>query len=100
MDLLIATRFHSAILALISGVPVLSVNYQPKSSGMMKTLGLERYSVDIAEARPEVLWPLAEELMERRDRLKPAIRGQIGRIRGMIENSLDESVRRSGVFPE
>jgi len=98
-DLLLATRFHSALLALIGGVPVLSLSYQPKSSGMMKTLGLERYSIDIAEAGPEVLWPLAEELMGRWGRLRPEIGARIGRMRETIGTALGESLRRSGVAP-
>jgi len=54
-DVVIATRFHAAIFALNSGVPVLSIGYQPKSHETLKQLGLESFSMsienlDVAEA--------------------------------------------------
>ncbi len=42
-DLLLGTRFHSAVLAMTSGVPAVVLGYQPKSVGMMRMMGLERY---------------------------------------------------------
>jgi len=96
-DLLLATRFHSAILALQSGTPVLSLNYQPKSSGMMGLLGLRRYSVDLADARPEILGPLAEELLEKGAGLRSSLLERVGRIRETAERVLRESLEGTGI---
>lgn len=97
-DLLLATRFHSAILALLGGTPVLSLNYQPKSSGMMRMLGLERYAVDIAEVRPEVLGPLADEILGQGSRFRPAILERVGRMRETAKALLRETLDGMGIF--
>jgi colanic acid/amylovoran biosynthesis protein len=62
-DLLIATRFHSAIFAFLAGIPAISIAYQPKSAGIMSSLGLERFSLDIAAVNPLTLRQLAGEIL-------------------------------------
>jgi colanic acid/amylovoran biosynthesis protein len=47
MDLFLASRMHSAILALDTGIPVIALSYQPKSRGTFDLLGLGRYVVDV-----------------------------------------------------
>jgi colanic acid/amylovoran biosynthesis protein len=47
LDLLVATRMHSAIFALSSNVPALVIGYLHKSVGIMEMLGLERHALDI-----------------------------------------------------
>jgi colanic acid/amylovoran biosynthesis protein len=61
--LLIATRFHSAILAMTAGRPAIAVGYQPKSLGMMTMLGLARYCVPMEALEPSRLLPLVDEVM-------------------------------------
>jgi colanic acid/amylovoran biosynthesis protein len=62
-DLLIATRFHSAIFAFLAGVPAISIAYQPKSTGIMNSLGLDRYSLDISALNPDTISELAGEIL-------------------------------------
>jgi len=48
LDLLVATRTHSAIFALHAGVPTILISYSgPKALGIMERLGLEDYVLDI-----------------------------------------------------
>jgi colanic acid/amylovoran biosynthesis protein len=47
MDLFIGTRMHSNIFALAGGVPVLAIAYQYKTRGLMDTLGLSEWVLEI-----------------------------------------------------
>jgi colanic acid/amylovoran biosynthesis protein len=48
LDLLVGTRFHSVIFAMTSSVPVLAIEYEHKTSGIMHDLGLDEWVHDIA----------------------------------------------------
>lgn len=50
-DLLIGTRLHSAIIAMNFGTPAIAVNYEHKSEGIMRQLGL----ADMAATVPSLL---------------------------------------------
>lgn len=47
MDLVVATRMHSAIFALSQQVPTVCIAYQPKGTGLYRLLGLERQCIEI-----------------------------------------------------
>ncbi len=68
-DVVLGTRFHSVILALVAGVPAVALGYQPKSLGMMRMMGLERYCLPMDGAEPDRLADLLVELAERREQL-------------------------------
>ena len=66
LDLLVGTRFHSVIFALTAGVPALAIEYEPKTRGIMRDLGLERWVVPIASATAAGLIDLFDELVAAR----------------------------------
>lgn len=47
MDLLIGTKLHSIIYALIMNVPVIAISYQPKTEGIMEMADLEEWVIPI-----------------------------------------------------
>lgn len=49
LDMLVATRMHSAIFALNNAIPVLVIGYLHKSVGLMEVLGLPQAVLDINE---------------------------------------------------
>jgi colanic acid/amylovoran biosynthesis protein len=53
MDYFVASRFHSCIFALKGSVPTSAFAYLPKSTGIMRALGLEERVYDIASFNPE-----------------------------------------------
>lgn len=55
MDYFIATRMHSAILAINAGVPVMTIGYLHKSRGIMRELGLVQWCFDIGSITPAEL---------------------------------------------
>jgi len=76
-DLVVATRFHSALLALVRGVPALAIGYQPKTRGIMAGLGLETQAFDIGRVRAADLSAAAEEILaspaDFRERVRPRL---------------------------
>ncbi|TKI05778.1 colanic acid biosynthesis pyruvyl transferase WcaK [Martelella alba] len=47
--LTIGTRLHSAIISMNFGTPAIAINYEHKSLGILKNIGLEELSIDIKE---------------------------------------------------
>lgn len=70
MDIVIATRMHSAILALGAGTPAVVISYQPKARGMMADFDLGAYEVDISEVTARKLADMAAELLEAGESLR------------------------------
>ncbi|WP_370937300.1 polysaccharide pyruvyl transferase family protein [Amycolatopsis sp. cg13] len=66
-DLVIGTRFHSVIFALTAHVPCLAVEYEHKTAGIMRDLGLERWVVGIGEIRDTTLPTLLDSLIDHRE---------------------------------
>jgi colanic acid/amylovoran biosynthesis protein len=49
LDYLVGTRFHSVIFALTAGTPALAIEYEHKTSGIMRDLGLADWVIPIRE---------------------------------------------------
>jgi len=60
-SLFLGTRMHSNILALLSGVPVVAIEYQYKTAGIMESLGIGEYVVPIRDAKPDRLLKLLDK---------------------------------------
>lgn len=62
---LVGTRFHSVIFGLLSGTPAISLSYfGPKSQGIMASVDLRRFSVDLHMIRAQMLKGMLADLME------------------------------------
>lgn len=46
-DIVIATRFHNILLALLSNKPVIAISFHHKCRSLMRSVGLEKYCLDI-----------------------------------------------------
>lgn len=57
MDLFVGTRLHSNIFALIQQIPVIAIQYQYKTLGIMQMAGLDDFVIKIEDASPETLPP-------------------------------------------
>ncbi|MER6900655.1 polysaccharide pyruvyl transferase family protein, partial [Amycolatopsis sp. NPDC000740] len=66
-DLVIGTRFHSVIFALTAHVPCLAIEYEHKTAGIMRDLGLEQWVVGIGEVRDTTLPALLDSLVDHRE---------------------------------
>lgn len=94
IDLIVATRFHSAIFALISGVPAIAIGYQPKSVGIMRLLNLERYCMEIDHMSSKQLLGLIEEILNNHQRIKDMILQNVTQIKYRVKSTLETSIRQ------
>ena len=46
-DIVVATRFHNVLLALLCEKPVISISFHHKCESLMSAMGLSAYSLDI-----------------------------------------------------
>jgi len=65
LDILLGTRFHSVIFSLTSLVPVLAIEYEHKTSGIMRDLKLENWVIKIEEVTSENLTKKLQELVQK-----------------------------------
>ena len=73
VDLHIGTRMHSCILAILAGTPVVAIEYQFKTSGMMSQFDLEDYVVSIEDISHSSLYNLVNKAMEDRNNIQDKI---------------------------
>jgi polysaccharide pyruvyl transferase WcaK-like protein len=68
-DFFVAMRFHSAVFAMLTGVPLVAIDYDSrggKTTGLMEAMGLSEFVLNIADATPERLWTLVETGLSQR----------------------------------
>lgn len=94
MDLFLATRMHSGIFSLGMGVPVLFIGYHTKARGMMQSLGLEEWVVDLENVSYELLlekalraWKQRQEYRQILSQKIPEVKKQVNEIPGMIRGT-------------
>lgn len=92
-DLVLATRFHSAVYGLLAGVPVISIAYQAKASATMEWLGLQEWALDINGLEADGILRLAERILRDDGRLRKTIADQVARARAAIASRLQPLLR-------
>lgn len=70
MDCVIGTRMHTGIFAISELIPVVLIGYQPKTFGVMETLGLGRYCLNIESINLPVLYDSVIQLIEDTQNIK------------------------------
>jgi len=64
LDILLGTRFHSVIFSLTSYVPVLAIEYEHKTSGIMHDLKLDAWVIKIEDVTGPKLIELLQKLVQ------------------------------------
>lgn len=78
LDILVATRMHSAIFALVSGTPVLAVAYDQNGKwGILEELGLGHWIVRYTEVDSQTLVRKLNELWKRREDVIGEVRKRV-----------------------
>lgn len=80
LDLLIATRYHSAVLASTANVPCVLIAYEHKAKGFVHMLGLEEFLLDIRELSLENLIKKVKRAWVMRDQIKSILPARIRKI--------------------
>ena len=63
LDYLVGTRFHSVIFAVTSHVPSIAIEYEHKTRGIMRDIGLEEWVLNINDLHTDQLIELFEKLV-------------------------------------
>ena len=77
----VGSRFHSCIFALTEGVPIVSIAYLPKSTGIMEDLGLSHRVFSIYEMEAESVAALVDADLKNPRSAKAEIRQALGNVR-------------------
>jgi polysaccharide pyruvyl transferase WcaK-like protein len=89
-DIVIATRFHNVLLALLCGKPVISISFHQKCDSLMSAMGLSTYCLDMNDLSPETLIEKFRDLKTNAPKLKALISDRVNEFR----DSLDEQYKR------
>ncbi len=63
LDVLLGTRFHSVIFSLTSHVPVLAIEYEHKTSGIMRDLRLQNWVIKIEDVTADNVTKALQKLL-------------------------------------
>ena len=88
-DIVVATRFHNVLLALLLNKPVISISFHHKCASLMSEMGLLEYCLDINHLKAERLMERFCELEKNAEKLRPIIRKKTIKCRA----ALDEQYR-------
>jgi polysaccharide pyruvyl transferase WcaK-like protein len=72
-DVVVATRFHNIVLALMLGKPVLAIAYHEKIESLMAGMGLAKYCQSIDQLDVNLLQQQFVQIEQNAGLLKPAI---------------------------
>jgi polysaccharide pyruvyl transferase WcaK-like protein len=72
-DVVVATRFHNVLLALLCNKPAISISFHHKCDSLMSAMGLSEYCLDINDFKAEILTEKFCDLETRANEMKPLI---------------------------
>ena len=73
-DIVVATRFHNVVLALLCGKPVISISFHQKCEALMNSMGLDEYCLDINDLEADRLIEKICDLEMKADKIRLLIR--------------------------
>ena len=89
LDYFIGTRMHSNIFATTMGVPTVAIAYEKKTNGIMQTVGLDKYIVEIDEITEEKLEEKLDELIQNNEEIRKRLNKKIIEIREKIKQKIE-----------
>lgn len=99
VTLLVGTRLHACVLAMLAGVPAISIGYQPKSEGTLVLLGLQHLNIDIAEVSTERLISAMERVLADRDAIVAQIGQRLDEAAARVDREVGSTLRSLGGGP-
>jgi len=73
-ELVVATRFHSVVSALMHGKPVISIGYAKKNDALLSEMGMGKFTQNIEDLDPKLLIEQFLKLQSNRELYVPQIR--------------------------
>ena len=84
-DIVVATRFHNVLFALLLEKPVISISFHQKCSSLMSEMRLSEYCLNIGEFRADRLIETFSDLEKNADRLRPLIKERAEEFRTALD---------------
>jgi polysaccharide pyruvyl transferase WcaK-like protein len=84
-EMVVATRFHNILLALLLNKPVISISFHHKCASLMEEMGLSAYCHDINHMNAGGLIEQFQKLQRNADKLKPLIRQRVEQSRRALD---------------
>jgi polysaccharide pyruvyl transferase WcaK-like protein len=88
-DIVVASRYHGILIALLLEKPVLGIAYHPKSLELMATMGQAEYAIEAARCEPDLLIERFRSLEAR----AAAVRGEIAGRLAALQDALERQYR-------
>ena len=84
-DIVIASRFHNVVKAILCGKPVIAIASHPKSESLMRSVGLSDYCLDVDGFSAEELIARFRRLEENAEQLEPHARVKAAQFRRAVD---------------
>jgi polysaccharide pyruvyl transferase WcaK-like protein len=84
-DIVVATRFHNVLLALLCCKPVIAISFHQKCDSLMSAMGLSAYCLDINSLKDDTLIEKFCHLEANAEELKVRIRKKVGEFRSALD---------------
>jgi len=88
-DIVVATRFHNVVLALLLNRPVISISFHHKCVSLMSQMGLSEYCQDINHLNADRLIEQLCDLEQNADKLRPLIKHKTEECRRALDEQYD-----------
>jgi len=88
-DVIVATRFHAIVIAMLMGKPVLGLCNESKMSDLMAQMGQAAYSLSLDSLEVPSVIARFGELQANRDRVAAELADRVGRARRTLDGQLE-----------
>jgi polysaccharide pyruvyl transferase WcaK-like protein len=88
-DIVVATRFHSIVMALLSDKPVTAISFHHKCVSLMTAMELSEYCLDINDLKADELIEKVCDMDRNAEKLRSLIRKKAGRYRQELDEQYE-----------
>ncbi len=92
LRLVVASRLHSAIMALSAGTPAVAIAYLPKTHGIFQRMGLGDMSLSASSLNATALARAIGDALQRHDELANALRARLPSVRASAAHGADLAI--------
>jgi colanic acid/amylovoran biosynthesis protein len=88
-DVVLSSRLHGAILSLVGGAPTIALEYEPKTRGLMRQLGLEDWVLSMGDSTAGEIYAALAAIIGNLDCAATRRREGVAKGRDLAQNSAE-----------
>jgi polysaccharide pyruvyl transferase WcaK-like protein len=92
-DLVVATRFHNVLLALLLNKPAIAISFHHKCSSLMSQMGMSEYCQDIRRLNTDRLIEQFCDLEKNAETIRPLIKSRAEEFRRALDEQYDRILK-------